>query len=343
MKKQSTKRVLSLVLALVLVLGVLPVTAMASGNVASVTINGTTTEYASVQAAVDAAAVSGGTVKLLADVELDAQVDITSGSFTFDLAGYTLAYYSTGNVLYVDGATLTVTDSSAEKTGTLTPCGSSIYNSGIWLDSGSVTVDGAISNGGYRGLTVAGGTMTVNDFTTDEDVCIQGGELIINGGSMEQLDMSGGETIVNGGYFSTTSGITYLMYLNGGNITVNGGTWKFCDNYGIRFNSGDSYATLRGGIYTNGLKMSCAYGTGLDIYLPDLLDTGYSLYDDAGAQIEITDTTKKVSGYVVVSDTAPAPRVFNITYTLTGLTSSNSNTTIQKGYTFVTTLTAQDG
>ena len=339
-------RIICLILAGVMILGLIPAIAMASTNVASATVNGVTTGYDTVQAAVDAAAAGNGTVTILADVELEAPVSITSGAVTIDLAGFKLAnnvYGENNHVLYVNGGNLTVTDSSAAKTGTLSPNGSSIYNAGVHVDSGSANINGVICDGGQCALSISDGTMVINGVTTDEDVCIKGGVCTVNGGSMEQLDMSGGETIVNGGTFSTTSGITYLIFLNGGNITVNGGLWQFCNNYGIRFNNGDSNCLIKGGIYTNGLKMSCSYGSGLDMYLPDILETGYYLYDDAGTQIEMTDTTKKVNGYVVVSQESPGARIFNVTYTLTGLTSSNTSTTLQKGFSLFVNLIPDEG
>ncbi|MBQ9762250.1 MAG: starch-binding protein [Oscillospiraceae bacterium] len=343
---KKTIRIICLILVGLMVLGLIPVIALASANVASATVNGVTTGYDTVQAAVDAAAAGNGTVTILADVELEAPVSITSGTVTIDLAGFRLANYVYGennHVLYVNGGTLTVTDTSAAKTGTLTPNGSSIFNAGVHVASGSAIIDGVICDGGQCALSIDDGTMIINDVTTDEDISINGGTLTVNGGNMEGLDMSGGETIVNGGTFSTTSGIAYLIYLNGGNITVNGGLWKFCDNYGIRFNNGDSFCTIKGGIYTNGLKMSAAYNTGLDIYLPDILETGYNLYDDAGAQIELTDTTKKVKGYVAVAQESPGARVFNVTYKLTGLTSSNTSTTLQKGFSLFVNLIPEEG
>lgn len=62
-------RIISLILIGLLIIGIIPAFAFASSDVASATVNGVTTGYAPVQAAVDAAA-NGGTVTLLADVEL---------------------------------------------------------------------------------------------------------------------------------------------------------------------------------------------------------------------------------------------------------------------------------
>ena len=343
--RKKTIRIISLILIGLLILGIIPAFAFASSDVASATVNGVTTGYASVQAAVDAAA-NGGTVTLLADVELEAPINITTGTVTIDLAGHQLANYVSGennHVLYVQGGNLTVTDTSTAKTGTLTPNGSSIFNAGVHVESGSAIIKGVICNGGYCALSIDSGSLTIDDVTTDEDICINGGTVTVNGGNMEQLDMSGGDTTVNGGTFSTTSGTTYLIYLNGGNITVNGGIWKFCDNYGIRFNDGDSFCYIKGGVYTNGLKMSCAYGTGLDMYLPDILEPGYYLYDDSGNEISLSYNTKKVKGYVAVAQESPGARVFNVKYTLTGLTSSNTSTTLNKGFSLFVNLIPDEG
>lgn len=339
-------RIICLVLAGLMILSLIPAIAMASANVASATVGGVTTGYDTVQAAVDAAAAGNGTVTLLADVELEAPVNITSGNVTIDLAGFKLANYVYGennHVLYVQGGNLTVTDSSSAKTGTLTPNSSSIFNAGVHVESGSAIINGVICDGGYCALSIDSGSLTIKDVTTDEDICINGGTVTVNGGNMEQLDMSGGDTTVNGGTFSTTSGTAYLIYLNGGNITVNGGIWKFCDNYGIRFNDGDSFCYIKGGVYTNGLKMSCSYGSGLDMYLPDILESGYYLYDDSGNEISLSYNTKKVKGYVAVAQESPGVRVFNVKYSLTGLTSSNTSTTLKKGFSLFVTFTPDEG
>ena len=89
-RTHSMLRILSMILVFVMVFSLVPVFANAAGNVASATVNGNTIGYATVQAAVDAAAASGGTVTLLCDVELEESVSCTTGTVTIDLANHTL-------------------------------------------------------------------------------------------------------------------------------------------------------------------------------------------------------------------------------------------------------------
>lgn len=200
-RTQTTLRIFCLILVFVMVFSLVPVFANAADNAASVTVNGKTTGYATVQAAVDAAAASGGTVTLLGDVELEAPVSCTTGTVTIDLAGHTLANKSFGDVyaLYVNGADVTVTNGTL-LADAMDPC--------IYVQSGNLVVEDVVCETRNKAVIVAGGTMTAESIIATNPIIVEGGKLTINGGSMEQLKVSGGEIVVNGGSFIADSTTT---------------------------------------------------------------------------------------------------------------------------------------
>ena len=328
---KQMKKLISILLVLAMTLTLLPAAVAADDSVATVG----TTGYATLQGAVDAASASGGTVVLTADIELDAQVEITSGTLTLDLAGKTVSY-SEGNVLYVDGADLTVTDSSTEKTGALDAGAKTIYDTGICVESGTVTVNGGSYGGYMSGISANGGTVIINDMTTADEIWGAGGDVTINGGTFaDQIDISGGTVTINGGSYSI-SGSAYMFYLNGGDLTVNGGVFAMSKNYGFRFNVA-SELTLLGGTYKNGIWMSAKSGAG-SAYLADYLADGVNFYDANGEVLEVGSTDKKITQYTVLSTTSPGVRVLEVSHVLTNLTSSNTATTLASGEDYVTTL-----
>ena len=337
MKRNRTMlRIFCLILVFILVLGLVPVFANAADNVASVTVGGKTTGYATVQAAVDAAAASNGTVKMLADAKLEGPVTITSGTLTLDLAGKSIRY-SEGNALEVDGATLTVTDSSTEKTGVLAGGAKSIDDTAIRVDSGSVTINGGTLSGYMASVRAYGGTVVINNMTTDDEISNYGGNITINGGVFnDKLDIVDGKTFVNGGTFTIT-GSAYMFYLNGGSCTVNGGVFNMARNYGIRFNDANSDITLRGGVFKNGIWMSAKSSSGFTPHLHIYLDRDIHFYDATGAMYDLSDDAKSITQYVVLGSQSPGPRKMEVSLDLTNLTSSNKSTTLNAGEDYVTT------
>ena len=305
-------------------------------NVATVTINGQTTSYATVQAAVDVAAVSGSTVTLLHDVTLDAPVSCTTGTFAIDLAGYTLANTSLSDVyaLYVDGADVTVSNGTLLVDG-LDPC--------IYVQSGNVIVNDVDANSRSKAVVVAGGTMTINHLTANVPVIVEGGKLTINDGSMRQLKVAGGEMVVNGGSFAANSNF-HLVYLDGGDITINGGSFKtYNSSYSIYFN--DSYESdiyLNGGIFTNGLAFVFSK-SGVELGLTNVLGDGCNFYDDNGNKLTLTSSDMKIDSYVAISTTSPGPRTYNLSYNLSNLTPSDPSNTLSKNHRLITYLNPVEG
>ena len=99
--------------------------------VAEVTIDGTTTQYANIDAAFAAAQQAGSaTVKLLTDVTTTSEIEVDSGTFTIDLNGKKWEGTDT-HTLLVSGGNVTVT--STDGVGTIT-CSS---HNAIYVDSGA--------------------------------------------------------------------------------------------------------------------------------------------------------------------------------------------------------------
>ena len=160
------KKWLSILLALCMALSLLPVTALADGI----------TDWAQLQAAFSA----GGSIKLQQDVTAgadDSALIVPSGKeVTLDLNGYAIdrglanaEAKTNGNVITNNG-TLTITDTSAEKTGTITG-GNNTVSGGCFVNAGTLTISGgtiggnsareagAVLNQSGARLTVSGGTV----------------------------------------------------------------------------------------------------------------------------------------------------------------------------------------
>ena len=109
------KRILSLLLAVVLCLSLLPTAALAeegTGVVAEVTIDGEVRSYATLQEAFDAVGSSiDSVIKLLADITLENGLTIRGGVFTLDLNGKTVNHSDADvNAVSMTGGIVTLTD-----------------------------------------------------------------------------------------------------------------------------------------------------------------------------------------------------------------------------------------
>ena len=174
---------------------------------------------------------SGDTVRLISYTQAladDTAIVIPEGKeITLDLNGYTLdrglsAAAANGSVITNNG-TLTITDSSPAKTGTVTggyntAAGGAVLNNGTLTVEGSVITGncaqegGAIANKSGAELTFNGGTVTGN--TTHQ----WGGAGILNQGTMT---MNGGEITDNR---VTATGMNGAGIWTNGSLTVTGGS-----------------------------------------------------------------------------------------------------------------------
>ena len=244
--------------------------------VASVTTGAGTTYFAELQAAIDAAEISGttnnpATIKLMANLDLPGVapdlnypddkaygVLIDAGVMKIDLNGFTLSNSDAYATIQIGtdynepcGAVVTIMDSSAQST----------------EGTGAVTKVGTVAHGkcsiiNYCGtLFINSGTIKVEGTADAHGVWNTNGKVTVNGGKI---------------YASTTSTMAYGIYSQGGNnpsLTVNGGEISGNGNgtygYGIRATTGA--VTIKDGTIAGG-----KYALSIDINVKAASITGGS-------------------------------------------------------------------
>lgn len=187
------KRLLSLALCLALCLGLLPVGVLATeiepsdnvNNVASVTIGENVTYYTDLAEAI--AHADGGTVKLLSNISLNEEIDITSNC-TIDLNSKTISGSNSQTLLSIRG-NVTICDESAEKNGTIINNYTDSSPNALKLQSGKLTIKGgtfevkeisgnallASSSPYYSSLSIEGGIFNHSVIIYNFSNCISGG------------------------------------------------------------------------------------------------------------------------------------------------------------------------
>lgn len=170
-----------------------------------------------------AAAEEGQTVALLGDVT--ESVTVPEGkSLTLDLAGRTLTNTDGQHTVTVEkGATLTVTDFSADKIGVIDNVS---HGKGALVNYGTATVEG-----GKLTRSAEASTSPTNSGDNSWYVIDNQGTLTFNGGN-----------VVNEGYFSS------LVRNAAGTLTINGGTFK---NHFIAVKNEDATLYVKGGTITS--------------------------------------------------------------------------------------------
>ena len=180
---------------------------------------------------------AGNSVKLMADINITSTLKI-SRSLTLDLNGCTLRMTGTGSVLKVSGrATLTITDSSAAKSGTITG-GNAGDGGGVYIGDNSseghlVMTGGTITGcatdpsrgdgrgGGvfvFKGSFTMSGTARITNCTA-----FWGGGVVVHTGS-STFTMNGGE--ISGCKASNTGGGVCLI--SGAGFEMTGGIIRDC-------------------------------------------------------------------------------------------------------------------
>ena len=110
------KRILSMIIALIMVVGILPAEAFAEGlptPVATATYNGVTTEYTDLDDAFDSLAETGGTITLHGNFTQNQQIHIDSGvtiTVMGNLYGITASEDIHGNLFGVSGGSTLILD-----------------------------------------------------------------------------------------------------------------------------------------------------------------------------------------------------------------------------------------
>ncbi len=219
------KRILAALLTVILVFSMMPLSVFAAdGNQASVTVNKTETEYATIQEAFDAAKklTEPCTVKVLQSFKGSMVLGVTftaedNCDITLDVNGFDMYNRNTRDQASASmftfekgtNAHLTVVNNS-ENRETLGgifyyPNGTDISNSVFYMEGGTLTIEDVGGDG-------------IKNKTSNYDKI---------SGSIVYLD--GGDVIINGSKFGEENNIVPL-YVKSGNLTVNGG--KFISQQG---------------------------------------------------------------------------------------------------------------
>ena len=251
------RRLLPILMTLVLVCA-LPIWAafVTSGDVTNPLVSTAWATLPDLQAKIDAAA-DNATITLDSNTEIAATLQITK-NLTLDLNGCTLRMTGTGSVLKVSGrATLTITDSSAAKSGTITG-GNAEYGGGVYVDDyaalkmtgGCITGCHASRGGGgiySSGNLYMGGTAKIEKCTGSDDaiwnrensdIYADGGTVdgtVNNQGTIKRSEGAAAVTVFNGTVYNRSAGTIIAGIYNGtveNNGTISGGT--FCGGVMIR-------------------------------------------------------------------------------------------------------------
>ena len=227
------RRLLPILMTLVLVCA-LPIWAafVTSGDVTNPLVSTAWATLPDLQAKIDAAA-DNATITLDSNTEIAATLQITK-NLTIDLNGYTLRMTGNRSVLCVyNGATLTITDSSTAKSGTITDGnagdGGGVYIGGNSSEGHLVMTGGTItgcatdpSRGGgrgggvfvFKGSFTMSGTAKITNCTADWGggvvVHTRSSTFTMNGGEISDCKASntgGGVCLIGGAWFEMTGGI----------------------------------------------------------------------------------------------------------------------------------------
>lgn len=241
------KRILSVLLTVIMVFSMVPLSVFAAdGNQASVTVNKTETEYATIQEAFDAAKklTEPCTVKVLQSFKGSMVLGVTftaedNCDITLDVNGFDMYNRNTRDQASASmftfekgtNAHLTVVNNS-ENRETLGgifyyPNGTDISNSVFYMEGGTLTIEDVGGDG-------------IKNKTSNYDKI---------SGSILYLD--GGNVTINGSKFGEENSIVPL-YVKSGNLTVNGGTFITQQGNALRIAEGfDGKVNLSGGKFSS--------------------------------------------------------------------------------------------
>ena len=241
------KRILSVLLTVIMVFSMLPLSVFAAdGNQASVTVNKTETEYATIQEAFDAAKklTDPCTVKVLQSFKGSMVLGVTftaedNCDITLDVNGFDMYNRNTRDQASASMFTFEK-GTNAHLTVVNTAENRETYGGIFYYPNGT-----DISNSVFH---MEGGTLTIEDV---------GGDGIKNktsnydkiSGSIVYLD--GGDVIINGSKFGEENNIVPL-YVKSGNLTVNGGTFITQQGNALWIAEGfDGNVSLSGGRFSS--------------------------------------------------------------------------------------------
>ena len=231
------RRLLPILMTLILVCA-LPIWAafVTSGDVTNPLVCTAGATLPDLQAKIDAAA-DNATITLDSDTTITETLVITGKTLTLDLNGCTLRMTGNTSVFYVyNNATLTIQDSSAAKSGTIT--------GGNATDGGGVYIGGTSSEGH---LVMTGGTIT------GCHVSSRGGGVLVYNGS---FTMSGTARITN---CTAAGGGGVVVHTGASTFTMNGGEISDCK----AFYTGGGVCLVSGAWFemTGGTIRNCTDGS----------------------------------------------------------------------------------
>ena len=242
------------------------------------------------QAKIDAAA-DNATITLDSNTEIAATLQITK-NLTLDLNGCTLRMTGDGSVLKVSGrATLTIQDSSAEGTGTITG-GNAMDGGGVYIDNNATLkmtggcITGCHASYGGGGIRSSGnlymsGTAKIEKCTSnwgsDDAIWNKEGVIYADGGTVDGMVNSQGTiTCSNGTNANAATVFNKTVYLRGSNQTtrcIEAGTYNGTVENTGSITGGTFYGTVRNQKNSMGLNITGSV-TGGTFYGPIVNEVG---------------------------------------------------------------------
>ena len=254
------RRLLPILMTLVLVCA-LPIWAafVTSGDVTNPLVSTAEAAELTLQARIDQIS-AGDTIKLSSNTEVHATLQITK-NLTLDLNGCTLRMTGTGSVLKVSGrATLTIQDSSAEGTGTITG-GNAEYGGGVYVDDyaalkmtgGCITGCHASRGGGgiySSGNLYMGGTAKIEKCTGSDDAIWnrENSDIYADGGTVDG-------TVNNQGTIKRSEGAVDVTVFNGAVYNQQAGTIEA----GMYNETVENNGTIIGGTFYGAVTIQKGY------------------------------------------------------------------------------------
>lgn len=312
--------------------GVATITATAGGKsascmvtvqtpVASATINGVTTNYGSLQKALNAVkactAADNAVVKVLSNVTVSGAQEVTGGVFTLDLGTATITSPNSVAIMF-NGGTVEITGS-----------GKIVGSMAISLNSknANVTISGGTFESTSGTAIMSSGNLTVNDGTIrsaqgsyNQGISATGGSLTINGGTIEGGDaglyLFGCQVSITDG--NITGGNAAVSHndnkYSNGQISISGGSFVGgAEMFDGCFGSIGRLPVLTGGSFPGGLVTNSRSGP---FPVNDLLADGYCFWQN-GKMLTLADDVTSIEGAVEVK---PVCKHNNGAYTTEGNT-----------------------
>ena len=253
------RRLLPILMTLVLVCA-LPIWAafVTSGDVTNPLVSTAGATLPDLQAKIDAAE-DNATITLDSDTTITETLVITGKTLTIDLNGHVLKMTGDGSVLKVSGrATLTIQDSSAAKSGTITG-GNATDGGGVYVDdnatlkmTGGCITDCHASYGGggiySSGNLYMSGTAKIEKCTSnggsDDAIWNKEGVIYADGGTVDgTVNSQGTITCSNGTNANAATVFNKTVYLRGSNQT------KRCIEAGTYNGTVENTGSITGGTF----------------------------------------------------------------------------------------------